>query len=206
METLFLVSGIMVFLSGCLSAGFASSIPYRLIDEINERSPEDQQIGTFPRISEVVWRRHRELFPGSPKRRQMNVAAVAGVVMMFAGICLLLDYSSLHDINRSRDVAPRQQAIAGTLTAGPVGRNSYSYTFIVASVSYNDWGSVYGSEPKIGQEVLVYYDPRDPTVNALARFEYSSRRRAWDIGLGLFAILFVAVGILVSLLIARVHL
>jgi hypothetical protein len=149
-----------------------------------------------------VWRRHRELFPDSPKRRLMNVAAVASVLLMFAGVGLVLDYSSVHELNRNQAVAPRQQTIPGTLTAGPTGRNSYSYTFSVAGVSYTDWGSVLGPEPRIGQEVLVYYDPQDPTVSALARFEYSSTQRARDLVIGIAILISVATLIPVSLIVA----
>src|SRR5262249_11826141 len=203
METAFLISGIIAFGCGCLLAAFASVAPYSLIDEINERSPADRQIDGFPRISEAMWRRHGELLPGSPKRRLMGLAGVLAVAMMLAGLGLLLDYSSLHELSRNRVVAPRQQATTGTVTAGTVGRASYSYTFTVDDVSYSDWGSIPGSETKAGQQVTVYYDPENPAVNALVRFEYSVGLRSWDVGVGILANLFIATGIVISIFIAR---
>src|SRR5215467_4660557 len=77
METLFLVSGILVFGSGCLSAALASSLESRLIDEINERSPADQQVDSF-RLTEALLRRHRELCPDSPILRQRYVGTAVG--------------------------------------------------------------------------------------------------------------------------------
>ena len=201
MDTLFLVTGTLVFISGCLIAGLASRLTSRLIDEINERSPADQQVDTF-RVTEAILRRHQQLFPKSLTRRRKNIAALGGVLMMIAGVSLLLDYSSLHDLNRNQVVAPRQQTTTGSLTAGPVGRNSYRYTFMVGDTEYSEWGTLEGPERKIGQEVLVYYDPQNPAVNALVRFEYSPGQRAWDTGLGLSVILIIAGLSFVSILFA----
>jgi hypothetical protein len=191
MDTIFLVFGCVAFGSGCLLAILANCIPSKLIDEINEKSPPDQQVGTF-RITETILRRHQQLYPHSSNRRLMNAAMISAVLMWGAGVCLLLDYSSLHDLNRDEVVAPRQLSTIGTLTGGPAGRNSYGYTFSLGEASYNGWGSVYGPDPKIGQQFRVYYDPSDPSVNALAPFEYSSRQRAWDIAIGLLTTFVVA--------------
>src|SRR5262245_20465287 len=201
METLFLVAGGLVFLAGALTTGFASCLTSRLIDEINERSPADQQLDTF-RVTEAILRRHQQLCPDSLTRRRKNIAALVGVLMMIAGVGLLLDYSSLHDLNRNHVVTPRQQTITGSLTAGPVGRNSYRYTFTVGDTEDSEWGTLGGPERKIGQQVLVYYDPQKPAVNALTRFEHSPGQRACDIGLGLMIILFVATLSFVSILFA----
>src|SRR5262249_7655125 len=201
METLFLVAGGLVFLAGALTTGFASCLTSRLIDEINERSPTDQQLDTF-RVTEAILRRHQQLFPDSLTRRRKNIAALVGVLMMIASVGLLLDYASLHDLNRNQIVAPRQQTITGSLTAGPVGRNSYRYTFMVGDTEYSEWGTLEGPERKIGQEVLVYYDPQNPAVNALVRFEYSAGQRAWDIGVGISVLVFIAALSFVSILVA----
>src|SRR5262249_49130606 len=129
----------------------------------------------------------------------------AGVLTMFAGIGLLLDYSSLSDVNRNRVVAPRQQTAMGSLTAGPVGRNSYRYDFRVSDKEYSDWGTMQGPEPKIGQPVLVYYDPENPGINALARFEYSNSQRALDVVLGIVILSFITVLIPVCMIGARMR-
>jgi hypothetical protein len=197
METVFLVSGCLSFGSGCLFAVLASCIPYRLVDEINDRSTADQKVDTF-HITETILRRHQQLYPGSPTRRLMNAAMISAVLMMGAGVCLLLDYSSLHDLNRSQVIAPRQQSTIGTLTGGPAGRDSYGYSFSVGDGSYDGWGPVYGHDTKIGQQVRVYYDPNDPTVNALARFEYSRAKRDWSLGIGIVIAFFVVAGGVVS--------
>jgi len=193
METTFLIFGCVGFGAGCLLLILASCIPYRLVDEINERSPADQQVDTF-HITATILRRHQQLCPDSSNRRLMNATMIAGVLMMCAGASLLLDYGSLHDLNRNEVVAPRQQSIAGTLTAGPASRNSYGYTFNVRDHSYSGWGLLYGPERKTGQEVVIYYDPNDPTVSGLSPFEYSSGQRAWDVGIGLAIVLLVAAG------------
>ncbi|HKF59454.1 MAG TPA: hypothetical protein VKJ45_28705 [Blastocatellia bacterium] len=193
METILLVFGCVSFGSGVLLAVLGSSIPHRLIDEINERSPADQQVDTF-RLTETILRRHQQLCPDSSNRRLMNAAMISGILMWAAGIGLLLDYSSLHDLNRNQVLGPRQRSIAGTLSAGPISRNTYNYTFSVGANSYSGWGSMYGPEPKIGQQVVIYYDPDDPTVNALGPFEFSARERAWKVGIGLSLVLFVITG------------
>jgi hypothetical protein len=204
METVFLVAGSLVFLAGVLTAGFASCLTSRLIDEINERSPADQQVDTL-RVTEAILRRHQQLCPDSVIRRQINIAVGVGVLTMFGGIGLFLDYSGLHDQNRNRAVAPRQQTIMGSLTAGPVGRDGYRYAFTVSDTEYSDWGTMQGPEPKIGQPVLVYYDPENPAVSALTRFEYSNRQRAWDLVLGFVILLFVTVLIPVCMIVARMR-
>src|SRR5215469_2704805 len=127
METAFLIFGCVGFGAGCLLLILASCIPYRLVDEINERSPADQRLDTF-RLTETILRRHEELCPDSSNRRLMNTAMISGILMCAASIGLLLDYSSLHDLSRNQAIGPRQQSIAGTLTAGPIARNTYNYT------------------------------------------------------------------------------
>src|SRR5262249_41015873 len=153
-------------------------------------------------VTEAILRRHQQLFPDSLTRRRKNIAALVGVLMMIASVGLLLDYASLHDLNRNQVIAPRQQTVTGSLTAGPVGRNSYRYTFTVGDTEYSEWGSPEAAGLKVGQQVVVYYDPQNPAVNALVRFEYSPGRRARDIGLGLMVILFVAMLGFVSILFA----
>ena len=193
METILLVFGCVSFGSGVLLGVLGSSIPHRLIDEINERSPADQQVDTF-RLTENILRRHEQVCPDSSNRRLMNAAMISGILMWAAGIGLLLTYNSLHDMNRNQVLGPRQRSIAGTLSAGPISRNTYNYTFSVGANSYSGWGSMYGPEPKIGQQVVIYYDPDDPTVNALGPFEFSARERAWKVGIGLSLVLFVITG------------
>ena len=181
-----------------------------MIDEIYERSPADQQIGLFRRSWWRDLRRHQELYPDSPKRREMIVAIIGGALMMFAGVCLLLDWNSLCELNRSRVVAPRQQAVRVTLADGePAGHNTYRYRYVFSLGGSSYEGSEYSapeSPTRIGQQITVYYDPIDPRVNSPKPFEYSGRQRierAWNYAVGLNLILFLLVETFVSILIAR---
>jgi len=210
METLFIIAGILGFGVGTLSQAWATGIQSRIIDEINAGSPADQQISVFRHSWWKILRRHQELYPDSPKRRQMIVETIAGVLMMFAGGALILDWNSLSTLNRNRDVAPRQQAITVTLAAGkPGGHNTYGYhyTFSLDGNWYEGWEySTPESPTRIGQQITVYYDPLNPSLNSPERFEYASRQqmeRKWDYFVGLSLVLFLPTVVFVSILISR---
>jgi hypothetical protein len=210
METLFLIAGILGFGVGSLSQAWVAGMQYWIIDEINARSPADQQIDLFHYSWSKVLRRHRELYPDSPRSRQVIVATIAGFLMMFAGGSLIFDWNSLSNLNRNRAVAPRQQAITVTLGAGkPAGHNTYGYryTFSLSGNSYEGWEySAPESPTRIGQQITVYYDPLNPSVNSPERFQYSvsqGTERAWDYVVGLALTLFLPTAIFVSIAIAR---
>jgi hypothetical protein len=85
-----LIFAVALFVSGMILVIASNFMVFALIEEINGRSPADKQIGLiFARMDEVL-RRHRQLFPESPKRRQMYVVAGAGIVLGFVAFLLLI--------------------------------------------------------------------------------------------------------------------
>jgi hypothetical protein len=82
-----LLVGLSLFSLGVGLVIVANFVIYMVIGEINARSGTDQQIGMFflqTKTAEIL-RRHRELFPESPKRRRMVILGVTGVALIFAG-------------------------------------------------------------------------------------------------------------------------
>jgi hypothetical protein len=70
-----------------------------------------------------------------------------------------------------RGVATREQATRGVITAHePANHNRYGYVFSVNGQSLTVWERPGKDGLKIGQEVLVYYDPLNPSTNALTEF------------------------------------
>jgi len=78
---------------------------------------------------------------------------------------------AIYECHVDRTVAQRETIINGTITAHePANHNRYGYSFSVNGKSYSGWGSPRKEEPHIGQQVTVFYDPVDPTTNALTDF------------------------------------
>lgn len=48
--------------------------------------------------------------------------------------------------------------------------NRYGYSFSVDGKSYSGWESPRTEELRIGQQVTVFYDPLEPTKNAITDF------------------------------------
>jgi hypothetical protein len=68
-------------------------------------------------------------------------------------------------------VAARERTVSGVITAhDPRNHDRYGYTFIVDGKSYRGWEIPEHAEPIMGQQVIVYYDPVDPTLSALTDF------------------------------------
>jgi hypothetical protein len=85
-----LIFAVALFVLGVILVIASNFMVFALIEEINGRSLADKQIGLiFARMDEVL-RRHRQLFPESPKRRQMYVVAGAGIVLGFVAFLLLI--------------------------------------------------------------------------------------------------------------------
>jgi len=73
--------------------------------------------------------------------------------------------------HRDRMISQRQQTTSGTiLTHEPGNHNRYGYNFSLSDKLYSGWYIPQNNEPTIGQQVTVYYDPIDPTTNALDDF------------------------------------
>lgn len=78
---------------------------------------------------------------------------------------------AIHDWAVDRTVAQREKITTGTITGHePANHNRYAYGFSVNNESYTGWETPTKQEPHIGQRVTVFYDPVDPTKNALTDF------------------------------------
>ena len=78
---------------------------------------------------------------------------------------------AIHAWVNNRTVAQREKTTNGSITAHePANHNRYGYSFSVNGKSYSGWESPKKEEPHIGQQVTVFYDPVDPTKNALTDF------------------------------------
>jgi co-chaperonin GroES (HSP10) len=77
----------------------------------------------------------------------------------------------IHDWKVDREIASREQTTKGLITAHePANHNRYGYVFSVNGRTFNGWESPKKEELKIGEQVVVYYDPQDPNKNALTDF------------------------------------
>lgn len=77
----------------------------------------------------------------------------------------------IHEWRTDSQVAGRQQTASGIVTAHePANHNRYGYKFEVDGKSYTGWESPKGSELAIGKQVIVFYDPQNPSRNALTDF------------------------------------
>src|SRR5450631_3953376 len=72
----------------------------------------------------------------------------------------------IHEWRTDTQVAGRQHTTSGLVIAHDVGNhNQYGYRFQVDGKSYTGWQSPQRDELTIGKEVLVFYDPQDPSRN-----------------------------------------
>ena len=70
-----------------------------------------------------------------------------------------------------RQIAGRQRTASGVITAHePANHNQYRYEFEVDGKSYTGLEGPKGREFDIGKTVVVYYDPENPSKNALTDF------------------------------------
>ena len=78
---------------------------------------------------------------------------------------------SIHEWRVDRDVATREQTTQGVITSHePANHNQYEYIFLVNGKNFSGWQSPNKDELEIGKKVLVYYDPRNPSKNAITDF------------------------------------
>ena len=95
------------------------------------------------------------------------------IVLPWVLLGMFLAYRSSLD----RTIATRQQTTYGTITAHqPANHSRYGYAFTVGKATYHGWEIPQKREYSIGEHVLVYYDPTDPTKNALTDFSELSAR------------------------------
>jgi len=83
----------------------------------------------------------------------------------------------LFSARADRAIAARQQRTYGVVkTHEPANHDRYGYDFTVNGEAYNGWQIPTRSELRIGEKVLVYYDPRDPRTSSLSSFAEGSDR------------------------------
>jgi hypothetical protein len=94
-------------------------------------------------------------------------------------------------------IAGRQQTTSGIVTAHePSNHNRYGYRFEVNGRAFTGWQSPKDEEFAIGRQVIVFYDPLNPSRNALTDFHELSASSLGPIPMLLFGIGAVAVFIL----------
>jgi Protein of unknown function (DUF3592) len=70
-----------------------------------------------------------------------------------------------------RPISQREKTTQGTIAAHePANHNRYGYSFSIDHRSYRGWESPGKQDLRIGQKVTVFYDPLDPSRNALTDF------------------------------------
>ena len=85
---------------------------------------------------------------------------------------------------REKRTATRQETTQGTVTSyEKSNHNLCGYTFHVQGKRYTGTSSSPTTDIKIGDQVLVYFDPPDPSVNALEDFAAMSRRDSGFVGI-----------------------
>ena len=94
-------------------------------------------------------------------------------------------------------IARRQQTTSGIVTAHePANHNQYSYKFEVDGKAYTGWQSPKDNELAIGKQVIVFYDPQNPSRNSLTDFHDLSTSSLGSVPMLSFGIGAVAVIIL----------
>jgi hypothetical protein len=90
--------------------------------------------------------------------------------LMAALPLVLFSAFQLQQCFRYQKIAKRQTTAFGTVNAHePANHNRYGYIFVVGEKQYSGWG--HPAEPRMGQPVTVYYDPQDPSENALNTYD-----------------------------------
>jgi hypothetical protein len=77
----------------------------------------------------------------------------------------------IHDWKVDREIASREQTTHGVVTSHePSNHNRYGYVFSANGNTFNGWETPKKEELEIGKQVVVYYDPKNPSKNALTDF------------------------------------
>lgn len=77
----------------------------------------------------------------------------------------------IYEWDADRNIATREQTTHGVITAlEPANHNRFGYVFSVNGKTFTEWESPGKDRLNIGQQVLVYYDPLNPSKNALTEF------------------------------------
>jgi hypothetical protein len=95
----------------------------------------------------------------------------------------------IHEWRTDSQIAGRQQTASGIVTAyEPSNHNQYGYKFEVDGKSYTGWESPKRRELAIGRQVIVFYDPQNPSRNALTDFHDVSTSALGPVPMLLFGI------------------
>ena len=90
--------------------------------------------------------------------------------------------------------AKREKTVLGTIVAHEAwNHNQYRYSFVVNGASYLGLGHPPNEPSKIGDQVLVYYDPSNPAKNDLNDFADMATQVLGPVPLclfGVFAVVF----------------
>ena len=85
--------------------------------------------------------------------------------------------------------AARQQTTLGVITAhDPSNHNSYQYTYAIGGRTFRAWQIPQDVEWRMGEQVVVYYDAREPGESSLIEFAERSEDDAGPIPLALLGI------------------
>jgi hypothetical protein len=103
----------------------------------------------------------------------------------------------IQESRTASQIAGRQQTTSGIVTAHePANHNRYGYKFEVDGKAYAGWQSPKDNELAIGKQVIVFYDPQNPSRNSLTDFHDLSTSSLGPVPMLLFGIGAVAVFIL----------
>jgi hypothetical protein len=103
----------------------------------------------------------------------------------------------IQEARTESQIAGRQQTTSGMVTAHePSNHNRYGYRFQVNGKTYDGWQSPGNDELAIGKQVIVFYDPQNPTRSALTDFHDLSISSLGPVPMLLFGIGGVALFIL----------
>ncbi|MFZ0337549.1 MAG: DUF3592 domain-containing protein [Terracidiphilus sp.] len=84
---------------------------------------------------------------------------------------LLLGTISVHSWWNDAQIATRQKTTIGTIDGhDPPNHNRYSYAFFVNGHQFTGWATPGDRDFVIGQQIIVYYDPVDPSENSAYDF------------------------------------
>ncbi len=159
----------------------------RWLDRLNNGLPPEQHfhlIGSYTPSEHIrLWRRWREVRNRSNKIHPPWWILVV-VLPWVLGLAL-----QIREWATDRRVAVRQQTTTGLIIDHqPANHNMYGYKFEVNGKSYVGWQSPNANELAIGKQVVVYYDPQNPTRNALTDFHVLTTTSLGPVPLLLFGI------------------
>jgi len=83
-----LVTVLITSLLGLVIIGASNAVFFRIIQEVNAASPQDQRVNPWRAGWRFyrVFRRHRELFPDSRKRSKMGWLSAIGSLLFLAAL------------------------------------------------------------------------------------------------------------------------